>query len=615
MIRFLWCMRPYLRQVAGELTLGSICGIVMNTAIVLPAILLGRAIDQVVALARGEGSSEAATVAALLFVAGTLATEVPRMGKRWWIQTSNARMRANVRADAFRGVLAWPMARLHRTPIGDVMARIVGDVEVLGLGLREFTTETWDTVLASISVLVAMVVIDPTLTALALLPVPFAMLLAHASGRWITGRTTASREANSELTTSIQENLAGLRVLRLFGRRASAIEQVAALSERQAQANLALNRLRSGLRPAYSTLMTAGVLLVVWLGGERVVAGALTLGAFVAYLDLFTRFVGRAFRIPQLLNSVQSGAAAYERLQPLLAPTAGVAGEPRFASFRHDQLVGLHRSVPTPPTPDSGPVAVTLRGATFSYPGTPDPAFHDVDLEIRAGAFVAVTGPVGCGKSAIARCLAGVYAPDAGDIWLDGRPAAEVGPFLVGYAPQEGYIFSGSLRDNILLGLGPATEDRVESLVQLAGLADEVASFPQGVETQVGELGVRISGGQRQRLGLARAAGARMPRFPGLLVLDDPFSAVDVDTEVRIVANLFATFGRDAPPEQRATIVLFSHRLAAFTHADLVVVLDRGRVVECGSHDDLVRAGGLYARIYRAQLRVERGLLDGALQR
>src|SRR5438552_3913684 len=139
---YLWEMRPYFRQVAGQFVLGSLCGIVMNTAIVLPAILLGRAIDQVLALERGQGSSEAAAAAALLFVLGTLATEVPRIGKRWWIQTSNARMRANIRADAFRGVLAWPMPQLHGTPIGDIMARIVGDVEVLGLGLRELTTET-----------------------------------------------------------------------------------------------------------------------------------------------------------------------------------------------------------------------------------------------------------------------------------------------------------------------------------------------------------------------------------------------------------------------------------------------------------------------------------------
>src|SRR4051794_13522449 len=170
--QFLLRMRPYFRQVAGELVLGSLCGILMNTAVVLPALLLGRAIDEVVRLSRGESTPQAVTIAALLVVAGTLATEVPRIGKRWWLMTANARIRGSIRADVFRGVVAWPMARLHRTPIGDIMARTVGDVEVLRVGVREFTIEMWDTVLFSISILVTMLFLDPDLTVLALLPVP-----------------------------------------------------------------------------------------------------------------------------------------------------------------------------------------------------------------------------------------------------------------------------------------------------------------------------------------------------------------------------------------------------------------------------------------------------------
>ena len=168
MIGFLWAMRPYYRQVAGQLWLGSVAGIVMNTAVVLPAILLGRAIDTALALERGRAAPADVALAALLFVAGTLLTEVPRIAKRWWLMTANARIRANVRADAFRGVLAWPMADLQRTEIGDLMARIIGDVEVLGVGVREFTIEIWDTVLFSLSFVVALLIFDPRLTLLAL---------------------------------------------------------------------------------------------------------------------------------------------------------------------------------------------------------------------------------------------------------------------------------------------------------------------------------------------------------------------------------------------------------------------------------------------------------------
>src|ERR1700694_1344344 len=257
------------------------------------------------------------------------------------------------------------------------MARTVGDVEVLGVGVREFTIEIWDTVLFCISFVVAMLFIDPLLTALALLPVPAALLVAHAVGRWVTQRTTISRQVNARLTAAIQEYLAGIRVLRLFGRRAAAGDQVADLSQQQARANLDLVRVRTGLQPAYSTLMTAGIVAVVWLGGERVLAGAMTIGAFIAYLELFGRFVGRGFRIPQLVNSVQSGAAAYARLEPLLAPPLAVEDEPRLASFQPSRMVALDSFLKPSETicARSSPAGVEIRNATFSYPGAAEQAF------------------------------------------------------------------------------------------------------------------------------------------------------------------------------------------------------------------------------------------------
>ena len=609
MIRFLWRMRPYFRQVAGELLLGSLCGIAMNTMVVLPAILLGHAIDRVLAFERGQSTAQAVGLAALLFLLGNLATEIPRMGKRWWLQTANFRMMANIRADAFRGVLGWPMSRLHRTPIGDLMARTVGDVEVLGRGLREFTVETWDTLLFSASFIVAMARYDAGLTLLALLPVPFALLLARASGRWVERRTTAAREVNAQLTAAIQEHLSGIRVLRLFGRAAMAIDHVAGFSRRYADANMALVRLKSGLQPAYSTLMAGGIVLVVWLGGQRVIAGAMSVGVFVAYLELFRRFTDRAYRIPQLLNTVQSGAAAYGRLEPLLAEAPGMSGEPAYASFRPSHLMGLNSGAASRRPTVEGPARAELRDASFTYPGTAEPTFRDLTLKIPPGALVAVTGPVGAGKSALARCLAGLYPPSSGRILIDGQEAHLSAAGRVGYAPQDGYLFSGSVRENILLGADTdgTAEDKLEGLVELAGLTPDVAGFPEGLDTQIGELGIRVSGGQRQRLALARAAAASLPAVPRLVVLDDPFSAVDVDTEARIIANLRQAFGPGAPAERRSTIVLLSHRLAAFPQADLVVVLHEGQIEERGTHQQLLDAGGLYAHIYRAQLQVEAG--------
>ncbi len=589
--------------------LGSLAGIVMNTAVVLPAILLGRAIDAALAFERGAATSHEVTVAALLLVAGTILTEGPRVLKRWWLITANARIRANLRADALRGTLIRPLADLHRLSIGDQMTRIIGDVEVLGVGIREFTIECWDTVLFSLSFLTAMFFIDVKLTLMALVPVPVAMLIAHASGRWVAARTARARQANAELTANIQELLLGTRVLRLFGKSSVANGVIAHCSQALAAQNLSAARLRLGLPPLYSALMTSGILFVIWQGGERVVDGAMSVGAFVGYLALFVRFVERGFRIPQLLNSIQSGAAAYARLLPMLAPAFDVAREPRFASFKPAHVAGAGLEVMTSRseavTEHAGPLRVLLSKLTFTYPGATEAALTDVTLDIAPGSLVAVTGAVGSGKSALARATLGIYPNDSGHARLftgAGVTSNELSA-RIGYLPQSVQLFSGSIRDNLLIGNPALDPEHLARALQIAALDTDLADFPEGLDSLIGDSGVRLSGGQRQRLGLARAIAAFAPELPGLLVLDDPFSAVDIATETLIIAALRDAFGPDRPAERRVTILLVSQRLAVFPKADQVVVLDQGRIAEQGTHVELMARRGRYASIFRAQAR------------
>ena len=372
--------------------------------------------------------------------------------------TANARIRANVRADAFRGLLAWPMADLQRTPLGDLMARIVGDVEVLGVGVREFTIEIWDTLLFSLSFIVAMLVIDARLTVMSLLPVPLAMLLAHATGRWVASRTTRAREASADPNgdaAGAPGRRAGAAIVRARQRFGGAGGR---LSQRFAQRNLALVRLKAGLQPVYATIMTSGVILVVWHGGERVIAGAMTVGGFVAYLELFLRFVNRGHRIPQLVNSLQSGAAAYNRLQPLLAPPLPVAGEPRFASFRAGHVAGTTRPTAPAGRRRSGSAALSLRDVTFQYPGAETPAFRRPEPRHPRRGLCRGDRPGGVGQERAGPGHPGGLPGRLGVVLLDGQPLGELPAGerrgLIGYLPQEALLFSGSLRQNIAFDPG-----------------------------------------------------------------------------------------------------------------------------------------------------------------
>ena len=584
----------------------------MNIAVVLPALLLGHAINVVSAFDHGHASSRTVAWSALLFLAGTAATEIPRVGKRYWLGVARARFAASVRADALRGALASSPDETNAMRVGDVMARVIGDVQILRSGVGEVMVETWDTLLFSISLVGAMLVLAPGLSALALSPVPLALWLARRSGVAVAQRTRLAREAESNLTATLREQLGALRLLRLFGRTRAAARRISDAADEQATAELSAIRLDEALAALYATLLSSGVVFILWLGGRDVVARSMSLGTLVALLTLFVRFTTRAPRIPQMANRVQAGGAAFGRLEGILAPPVSTQHEVRWFSFR---AVGVPRftspALDPAPTPGAS-IHLSFRHVTFTYPGSSIPAIADVHLDVVPGSLVAVTGPVGSGKSTLARLGAGLLAPSTGAVSINGTPFTALAParraMMVGYLDQEPNLFSGSITDNITLwrpnGDPLDGVSAVGAAVALATLDRDLSTMPDGLETQIGELGVRVSGGQRQRIALARALAAHHTA-PGLLVLDDPFSGADVQTEALLIAGLRTAFGPEAPSHQRATILLCSHRLASFPLADVIVVLVEGRAVELGSHLDLLAARGVYARIYRAQAQLE----------
>ncbi|MBN1135932.1 MAG: ABC transporter ATP-binding protein [Anaerolineae bacterium] len=583
----------YIRRYRAKFWIQAAGGILYNTVIVAGPIFLGMMIDAATALEQQGYSPEQMrrlTWYAVLFVLATLFFQFARYIKRWWLRDMFNRVANDLRAGLLSAVLDRPMARVERESVGDLMARTVGDVNQVVDTVQYTINETWDTWLLMVAYFVVLLIYNPWITLLCSLPIPLALYVAETLRHPMYRFSLNARKAASQVSSHLQRTLNGIGILRLFGRERAENERLEAFSVSETRWNIKTSLLQTGIMPVYASLASLGLVGVIVLGGQQVVAGQWTLGRFTAYLAMFMAMATRTRVAANVINRFHAAQAAWDRLKEKMSQDV-----PEAAA----RPTSPAQSRETAPLGDR--VQIEARDLSFRFPGSAHDVLHGVTFTAPPGALVAVTGPVGSGKSALATVLTGLYEY-GGSILANARELRDLSAAervrAVAYSGQDSFIFSASIAQNITLqpaGTVPDDDPRLQQALHIAALTEDLALFPDGLATVVGERGARVSGGQRQRIALARAIYASSP----LLVLDDPFSAVDIGTERRMVERLHRELtGNAASPR---TLFLFSHRLAAFTQADLILVLNSGRVVEQGTHDALLAAGGIYARIFSAQ--------------
>jgi ATP-binding cassette, subfamily B, multidrug efflux pump len=570
----LYRLKPYFRRHRWLLAAGFIAILLSNVFEVLVPLIIREAVD---------GLQEGATVRDF-FGYGAMVIGVTAMSgvfsffTRKTIIVASRKMEFELRNDFYAHLQTLSISFYNNTTTGDLMAHTTNDINqvrnFLGPGIM-YSTSTF---IGFVIILGIMMSINPVLTLLALLPLPLISVIVFYIGGIVHKKTIRIQEQFSDITSRAQENLSGIRVIKAFTREQYEIGQFENLGREYYRRNMSLIRVQSLTRPVLYLLVGISLIIVLWYGGFSVIDGRMTLGDVTAMMIYLGMLIWPMIAFGWVFNIIQRAAASMGRLNKIFdtQPEIKDGDETDYSIL---ELRG----------------DIRFKNVTFTYGAETPPVLKNIELDVPAGKTIGVIGFTGSGKTTLVSLIPRLYDIGEGEILIDGYPIKQI-PIAtlrshIGYVPQETFLFSESIRENISFGRDGAEENLVERVSDIAHLSGDVEDFPKKFDTVIGERGITLSGGQKQRASLARA----LARDPKILILDDAFSAVDTYTEEAILSRL-----RDEIRER--TTFLISHRISTVKQADEIIVLDNGLIVERGTHDELVERGGIYAGLHQKQL-------------
>ncbi len=564
---------PYFRPYKKSLVTGILCIFISVIIGLLVPLLVGRAVDDL----RMEVTWEKLTRYALTILGVSAISGLFLFLQRRILIGMSRHIEYDLRQDFYAHLQRLPLSFFQANRTGDLMARATNDLAAVRQLAGPMIMYTMQTVFVVALILPLMLRISPRLTLLLFVTMPLVSLTVKYFGQQVHVRFEKIQEFFGQISARAQENFTGVRVVRAYAQEGAEIAAFDHLNRQYAERNLSLVRISAVMRPLLQFVIGTGFVLIIWYGGTLAARGQITVGQFTEFNLYLTRLIWPLIALGYVVNLYQRGTASLKRMNAIFAVEPAIA-----------DLPGVRERPPVRGR-------IEFRDLNFQYHEHGEPVLRGINLTIEAGQTVAFVGRTGTGKSTLMNLIPRIVEAPPDTVFIDGvsvrdYPLAQLRG-AIGYVPQETFLFSDSLAENIAFGVERAARAEIEWAAEIAGMTEDVRSFPDGFDTLVGERGITLSGGQKQRTSIARA----VLRQPKILILDDALSAVDTYTEEKILSRL-----RGVMRERTSLIV--SHRISTVRDADLICVLDEGGIIERGTHDELLARGGEYADLYERQL-------------